>query len=84
MITCGHDIHNSSPEKVEAVLDAPHPQRVTEVRSFVGFVNYFNRFMANQSTVVQPLNQLLEKNPQTKYQNFGSKFRSYKRNFAQT
>lgn len=53
-ITCGHDIDNqanSSPEKVEAVLDAPRPQRVTEVRSFVGFVNYYNRFMANRSTV---------------------------------
>jgi len=70
MITCGHDIDNqanSSPEKVEAGLDAPQPKRVTEVRSFVGFVNYYNTFMANRSTVVQPLNQLLEKNPQTKY-----------------
>lgn len=55
-------VFNRSPEKVEAVLEAPHPQRVTEMRSFVGLDNYYNRFMANPSSVVQPLNQLLEKN----------------------
>jgi len=68
---CGHDIDSlglhKSPEKVEAVLKAPRPRNVAEVRSFLGLVNYYNRFLANLSTVVHPLNQLLENNHQWKW-----------------
>ena len=63
---CGHDIDShslhKSPEKVEAVLKAPRPCNVAEMRSFLGVVNYYNRFLPNLSTVVHPLNQLLENN----------------------
>ena len=68
---CGHDIDrhglHKSPEKVEAVLKAPRPRNVAEVRSFLGLVNYYNRFFPNLSTVVHPLNQLLESNHQWKW-----------------
>ena len=63
---CGHDIDShglhKSPEKVEAVLKAPRPFNVAEMRSFLVVVNYYNRFLPNLSTVVHPLNQLLENN----------------------
>ena len=68
---CGHDIDShglhKSPEKVEAVLKALRPCNVAEVRSFLGLVNYYNRFLPNLSTVVHPLNQLLENNHQWKW-----------------
>ena len=68
---CGHDIAShglhKSPEKVEVVLKAPRPRNVAEVRSFLGLVNYYNRFLHNLSTVLHPLNQLLENNHQWKW-----------------
>ena len=33
---------------------------MTEVRSFLGFVSYYRRFIPNFSKVAKPLNQLLE------------------------
>ena len=68
---CGHDTDNhglhKSPEKVEAVLKAPRPCNAVEMRSFLGLVNYYNRFLPNLSTVVHPLNQFLENNRQWKW-----------------
>ena len=59
---CGHDIDSNglhkSAEKVEAVLKAPRPNDVAEVRSFLGLINYYHRFLPNLSTAVHPLNQL--------------------------
>ena len=44
IIYCGHDIDkddlHKSAEKVEAVLNAPRPNDVAEVRSFLGLINY--------------------------------------------
>ena len=54
---------------MEAVLKAPRPCNVAELRSFLGLVNYYNRFLPNLSTVVHPLNQLLENNHQWKWTN---------------
>ena len=68
---CGHDIDkdglHKSAEKVEAVLNAPRPNDVVEVRSFLGLINYYHRFLPNLSTVVHPLTQPLEKNHQWKW-----------------
>ena len=52
---------------MEAVLKAPRPCNVAELRSFLGLVNCYNRFLPNLSTVVYPLNQLLENNHQWKW-----------------
>ena len=71
IIYCGHDIDkdglHKSAEKVKAVLNAPRPNDVAEVRSFLGLINYYHRFLPNLSTVVHPLTQLLEKNHQWKW-----------------
>src|SRR4029434_8698262 len=45
--------------KVEAIVNAPAPQNVTELRSFLGLLNYYGKFLANVSTLLHPLHQLL-------------------------
>ena len=46
-------------EKVRAVQDAPRPTNVTELKSYLGLLTYYYRFLRNLSTVLAPLNQLL-------------------------
>ncbi len=61
----GHMIDESglraSEDKVKAILQAPSPENVSQLRSFLGLLNYYNRFLPNQSTLLRPLNKLLGK-----------------------
>ena len=50
----------TDPDKIAAVTEWPQPTTVTEVRSFLGFVSYYRRFIPNFSKVAKPLNQLLQ------------------------
>ena len=63
---CGHEIDkeglHKTQEKIEAVVNAPRPENVSQLRSFLGLVNYYNRFLPNASSVLHPLHQLLEQN----------------------
>ena len=51
---------STDPDKIKAVTEWPQPTTVTEVRSFLGFVNYYRRFMPNFSKVAKSLNKLLQ------------------------
>ena len=51
---------STDPDKITAVTEWPHPTTVTEVRSFLGFVSYYRRFIPNFSKVAKPLNRLLQ------------------------
>ncbi|CAB4019266.1 Hypothetical predicted protein, partial [Paramuricea clavata] len=68
---CGHEISklglHKSQQKVHAVINAPRPENVSQVRSFVGLINYYHNFLPNLSTLLQPLNQLLEKERRWKW-----------------
>ena len=48
-------------DKVEAIRNAPAPTNVSELRSFLGMIAYYQKFLENYSTLVHPLNQLLKK-----------------------
>ena len=48
--------------KVEAISNAPVPKNVQELRSFLGLVNYYAKFIPNLATVLHPLNALLRTN----------------------
>ena len=52
---------STEPEKVQVVKDWPTPTCVKEVRSFVGLVSYYRRFIANFSKIAKPLYKLTEK-----------------------
>lgn len=51
-----------SPDKVDAVKNAPVPTCVKELKAFLGLVNYYGRFLPNQSTMAAPLYRLLRDN----------------------
>ena len=48
-------------EKVRAIADAPAPQDVSQLRSFLGLVNYYGKFLPQLSSTLAPLYRLLEK-----------------------
>ena len=48
--------------KIEAVIDWPRPTTITEVRSFLGLVGYYRRFVKDFSKIVAPLTRLTQKN----------------------
>lgn len=49
------------PAKVAAVTEWPIPSRKKEVQSFLGFANFYRRFIHNFSKLTVPLTQLLKK-----------------------
>ena len=50
-----------SESKVKAIRDAPTPTNVTELKSFLGLLNYYHKFLPDLSTILAPLHQLLRK-----------------------
>src|SRR5277367_6674961 len=49
------------PVKLGGIRDWPVPTSVKEVRSFLGFGNFYPRFIKGFSELAQPLNDLLKK-----------------------
>lgn len=49
------------PDKVRAITDWPTPKNLRDVRGFLGFCNFYRRFIKDFSTTVQPLNELTRK-----------------------
>ncbi|KAJ8352134.1 hypothetical protein SKAU_G00236100 [Synaphobranchus kaupii] len=49
-------------EKVAAIVKAPKPNNVTELRSFLGLLNYYGKFLPKLSSLLQPLHNLLKQN----------------------
>ena len=54
----GEGIHPLS-EKVEAIRQAPTPKNVTELKSYLGLLTYYGKFLPNLSTRLAPLYLLL-------------------------
>ncbi len=45
--------------KVEALQKAPAPRNVTELKAYLGLLNYYHRLLPNLSTWLGPLHNLL-------------------------
>jgi len=54
-------------EKVRAVTEAREPQTASEVRSFLGLVNYCGRFIPDLATVSEPLRHLTKQGTQFEF-----------------
>jgi len=50
-----------SNEKVDTVLNWKMPKSLTEVQSFLGFANFYRRFIQDYSRVARPLTELTKK-----------------------
>ena len=50
----------ADPEKIAAISNMPTPTSISELRRFMGMVNYLAKFLPNLSTVMQPLHNLLK------------------------
>lgn len=55
-----HGLHKSK-QKIEAILNCECPKNVSELKSFLGMVNYYRCFVPNTSSVLDPLHSLLQK-----------------------
>ena len=49
------------PTKIEGAVNWKPPRNVTEVRSFLGLVGYYRRFVRGFSVMASPLTKLLRK-----------------------
>ena len=49
------------PNKVKAVIDMMPPMNTSELKSFMGMVNFMSKYVPNLSTIMSPLSALLKK-----------------------
>lgn len=45
-------------DKVKAVKAAPVPTNIKQLKSFIGSVNYYGKFVPNLATLLEPLYQI--------------------------
>ena len=61
----GHKItkHGIEPteEKVEAIVQSPRPTNMSELKAFLGLINYYGKLLPKLSTILNPLYSLLHK-----------------------
>ena len=50
-----------SKDKVDSILSWPEPTKVKEVQQFLGFANFYRRFIKGYSRIILPLTRLLKK-----------------------
>jgi hypothetical protein len=56
-----HGHINMDPEKVSGIMKWPIPANVKKVQSFLGFCNFYRRFIQDYSTIARPLFDLTRK-----------------------
>ena len=49
-------------EKIRTINNAPAPNNISQLKSFLGLINYYCKFLPNLSNTLAPLYRLLEKN----------------------
>ena len=47
--------------KIQTIQDWPEPRKVKDIQSFLGFANFYRRFISNYSDIVVPLTRLTRK-----------------------
>lgn len=65
----GEDGVKPNPEKVKAVTEFPIPKNAKDIKSFLGLVSYYRRFIPEFSKIAKPLTTLLKKDIPFKWEN---------------
>ena len=52
----------STEDKLRAIREAPKPHTVTQLKSFLGLLSYYSKFIPNLALTLPPLYLLLQKN----------------------
>ena len=52
----------TNPKKIEAIVKWPQPQTVTQMHSFLGFCNYYCKFIHHYTQIAKPLYKLISGN----------------------
>ena len=62
VVYLGHKVSSQgiSPveDKVRTLKEAPYPENLSELVSFIGAINYYAKFIPNMSMIAEPLNRL--------------------------
>lgn len=53
--------------KIQAIRNVPKPTTITQLRSFIGMVNYYSRFIPNLAKKLSPMYRLLNKDAEFKW-----------------
>ena len=65
VVFCGQEVSKTGikpvDKKVRAITDAPTPKSVSELKSYLGMLNFYHRYLPDISTVLAPLHFLLQK-----------------------
>ena len=66
VLYCGRRVSSEgtrpNEENIEAIVRAPSPSSVTELRSYLGMLNFYNMDLPHLATTLEPLHRLLRKN----------------------
>lgn len=57
----GADGVSMAQDKVNSVLSWPVPTKIREIQQFLGFANFYRRFIAGYSRIIAPMTRLLKK-----------------------
>jgi len=80
----GQDGITTDPEKIRKIVEWPTPTNITEVQQFIGFANFYRKFIKDFSVISQPLRDLTlrgqtfhwNQTAQTSFQTLKEKFTS--------
>lgn len=55
----GEGVHPTK-EKVEEITNKPPPRNKTDLKAFLGLYNFYERFLKDKATTLEPLHRLLK------------------------
>ncbi|XP_065208322.1 uncharacterized protein K02A2.6-like [Planococcus citri] len=58
-----------TPEKIETIVKCDYPKNIEQLRSFIGLINYYGRFIPNMADILAPMYQLMQKDVQFVWNN---------------